>query len=244
MSKFLRQNSVFTEEYSIDGNEELAEYLILLLGFQRLLARERKLTTAIIPSTLHCMAFILLAHEPMGMIVNDAKWLTSRILQNVEKKNSWSAALGIFSVLKDIIRLQPDINEICDSVQKNELLCVLDEFQLTVSVFNSDKKKQIIYKFIIFFLLEPGYLFFPGHCGHLLSYYTVSAQITVLSLQFSHSDFLEICCTTAPKSLSLFLLRKCYSRVFIPVLGLLILFRTLLLSENAYNWFWSDVGDC
>lgn len=119
------------EDYGVDGNQELEKYLILLLGLQRLLVWERQLLADIIPTSRHGDVFARLAHASIEMVVKDAESITTRVLRSIAKKD-WSAALGVFSALKHVILLQPDIDRTCDSTQKQQLMGVLNRFQQTV----------------------------------------------------------------------------------------------------------------
>lgn len=136
----LKKNTSYTDnltvdDYSMDGDQELDKYLVLLLGLQRLLVWERQLLNDIIPVSRHSDVFSRLAQNSIEMVVKDAEMITSRVLKNIAKKE-WSAALGVFSALKHVILLQPDIDKTCDSTQKQQLLGVLNKLQQTVSTKN------------------------------------------------------------------------------------------------------------
>lgn len=57
--------------------------------------------------------------------------ITSKVLKNIARKE-WSAALGVFSALKHITLLQPDIGQACDKVQRQQLNSVVKTFEQTV----------------------------------------------------------------------------------------------------------------
>lgn len=52
-------------------------------------------------------------------------------MKNIARKE-WSLVLGIFSALKRVIILQPDIDKTCDDKQKEQLAKVLNKLQQTV----------------------------------------------------------------------------------------------------------------
>lgn len=59
--------------------------------------------------------------------------ITNRIMRCIARKE-WTSALGIFSALKRVILLQPDIDRICDAHQKDQLAKVLNRLHQTVGV--------------------------------------------------------------------------------------------------------------
>lgn len=61
--------------------------------------------------------------------------ITNKVLRSIARKE-WSSALGVFSALKHVILLQPDIDRACDSVQRQQLSGVLNKLQQTVSVID------------------------------------------------------------------------------------------------------------
>ncbi|XP_055628943.1 exocyst complex component 7 [Toxorhynchites rutilus septentrionalis] len=133
----MRKNSSFgdilaAEEHSSDNDQELEKYLVLLLGLQKLLVWERQLLSDIIPSSRHNEVFSRLSQPSIEMTVRDAEAITSRVLRSISRKE-WSAALGIFSALKHVQILQPDIDKICDSAQRQQLSGVLIKLQQTGS---------------------------------------------------------------------------------------------------------------
>lgn len=142
------------EDYGADGNQELEKYLILLLGLQRLLVWERQLLADIIPTSRHGDVFARLAQASIEMVVKDAEAITTRVLRSIAKKD-WSAALGVFSALKHVILLQPDIDRTCDSTQKQQLMGVLNRFQQTVCT-HYNRQLFPLYYFLMFFL-TTGY---------------------------------------------------------------------------------------
>lgn len=133
----MRKNSSFgdilaAEEYGNDNDQELEKYLVLLLGLQKLLVWERQLLNDIIPTSRHNEVFSRLSQPSIEMVVKDAEAITGRVLRSISRKE-WSAALGIFSALKHVQILQPDIDKICDSAQRQQLGGVLNKLQQTGS---------------------------------------------------------------------------------------------------------------
>ncbi|XP_058461983.1 exocyst complex component 7 [Malaya genurostris] len=133
----MRKNSSFgdilaAEEYGNDNDQELEKYLVLLLGLQKLLVWERHLLNDIIPSTRHNEVFSRLSQPSIEMVVKDAEAITGRVLRSISRRE-WSAALGIFSALKHVQILQPDIDKICDIAQRQQLSGVLSKLQQTGS---------------------------------------------------------------------------------------------------------------
>ncbi|XP_055915521.1 exocyst complex component 7 [Eupeodes corollae] len=120
-----------SEDY-LDGDQELDKYIVLLLGLQRLLVWERNLMNDIIPSSKHTEVFSRLAQNSIELVVKDAEAITGRILRCISRKE-WTSALGIFSALKRVILLQPDIERTCDPHQKDQLTKVLNRLQQTGS---------------------------------------------------------------------------------------------------------------
>ncbi|CAD7083576.1 unnamed protein product [Hermetia illucens] len=118
-----------TEDHS-DGDQELDKYLVLLLGLQRLLVWERTLLNDIVPPSQQPDVFLKLAENSIDLVIKDAESITNRILRSISRKE-WSAALGIFSALKRVILLQPDIDRTCDLRQKEQLNKVLNKLQQT-----------------------------------------------------------------------------------------------------------------
>lgn len=119
------------EDYSLDGDQELEKYLVLLLGLQRLLIWERQLLSDIIPASRHTEVFSRLSHSSIDMLVKDAENITNKVLRNIARKE-WSSALGVFSALKRVILLQPDLDRACDATQRQQLSSVLKKLQHTV----------------------------------------------------------------------------------------------------------------
>lgn len=60
----------------------------------------------------------------------DFQNITSRVIRSISRKE-WSAALGVFSALKHINLLQPDIEKTCNSMQRQQLGGVLNKFNQT-----------------------------------------------------------------------------------------------------------------
>ncbi|XP_063699362.1 exocyst complex component 7 [Culicoides brevitarsis] len=131
----LRKNSVYgdtlvPEEYANDTDQDLEKYLVLLLGLQKLLLWERQLMKDIIPATRAGEVFSRLAQNSIEMVVRDAENITTKVLRNIARKE-WSAALGIFSALKHVTLLTPDIEKTYDQTQRQQLLNVLGKLQQT-----------------------------------------------------------------------------------------------------------------
>lgn len=119
------------EDYS-DGDQELDKYLVTLLGLQRLLNWERALIQEIIPTSKHTEVFAKVAYKSIDMVVKDAEVITNRIMRSISRKE-WASALGIFSALKRVMLLQPDLDRTYDLQQKEQLTKVLHKLQFTVS---------------------------------------------------------------------------------------------------------------
>lgn len=131
----LRKNSIYAEnlvpeEYANDSDQDLENYLVLLLGLQKLLLWERQLMKDIIPSGRSGEVFARLAQSSIEMVVRDAENITSKVLRNISRKE-WSAALGIFSALKQLQILQPDVERTYDPTQRQQMLNVLGKLQQT-----------------------------------------------------------------------------------------------------------------
>ncbi|KAH8301104.1 hypothetical protein KR018_001814 [Drosophila ironensis] len=119
-----------TSEDMLDGDQELDKYLVMLLGLQRLLNWERAIMHDIIPQSKHNEVFARLAYNAIELVVKDAEAITQRILRCISRKE-WTSALGIFSALKRVILLQPDIERTYDPAQREQLTKVLNKLQHT-----------------------------------------------------------------------------------------------------------------
>ncbi|XP_017861311.1 PREDICTED: exocyst complex component 7 [Drosophila arizonae] len=119
-----------TSEDLLDGDQELDKYLVMLLGLQRLLNWERAIMRDIIPQSKHNEVFARLAYNAIDLVVKDADAITQRILRCISRKE-WTSALGIFSALKRVILLQPDIERTYDAAQREQLTKVLNKLQQT-----------------------------------------------------------------------------------------------------------------
>lgn len=133
-SRFAMKKSVDnlnTDEYlGTDGNQDLEKYLVLLLGLQRLLIWERQILLEIVPSGRVVEVFSRLAQPSIDLVVRDVENITAKVARSIARKE-WTAALGIFSALKDVIILQPDIEKVCDATQANQLATVVTRLQQT-----------------------------------------------------------------------------------------------------------------
>lgn len=69
-----------TVDNLIERDQELEQYLVLLLGLQRLLMWERQLLSDIIPTSRHNEIFQQLAQGSIEMVVKDAEVGPSRSL--------------------------------------------------------------------------------------------------------------------------------------------------------------------
>jgi exocyst complex protein 7 len=116
--------------YGENNDMELDKYLVLLLGLQKLLVVERQMLNDIIPSTRQNEVFSKVGMASIDMIVKDAEQITSRVMKSISKRE-WSAALGVFSAMKHVSLLQPDIEKICNQDQKNQLSGVMNRFNST-----------------------------------------------------------------------------------------------------------------
>lgn len=116
--------------YGENNDMELEKYLVLLLGLQKLLVLERQILNEIIPSSRQNEVFSRVGEASIDMTVKDADAITSRVLKSISKKE-WSAALGVFSAMKHVNLLQPDIEKICNQEQKSQLSGVLNRFHST-----------------------------------------------------------------------------------------------------------------
>ncbi|XP_068142391.1 exocyst complex component 7 [Drosophila tropicalis] len=114
----------------LDGDQELDKYLVMLLGLQRLLNWERAIMLDIIPTSKHNEVFARLAYNAIELVVKDAEAITQRILRCISRKE-WTSALGIFSALKRVILLQPDIERTYNPAQREQLTKVLNKLQQT-----------------------------------------------------------------------------------------------------------------
>ncbi|ALC44573.1 exo70, partial [Drosophila busckii] len=119
-----------TSEDLLDGDQELDKYLVMLLGLQRLLNWERAIMRDIIPPSKHNEVFARLAYNAIELVVKDAESITQRILRCISRKE-WTSALGIFSALKRVILLQPDMERTYDTAQREQLTKVLNKLQQT-----------------------------------------------------------------------------------------------------------------
>lgn len=137
LAQALRKNSSFgdnlaAEEFTNDTDQELEKYLVLLLGLQKLLLWEKHLMKDVIPATRCGEVFSRLAQASIDLVVRDAESITSRVLKNLSRKE-WSAALGVFSALKHVTVLQPDIERTVDVNQRQKLTDVQLKLQQTGS---------------------------------------------------------------------------------------------------------------
>lgn len=119
-----------TDDYLGDGNQDLEKYLVLLLGLQRLLIWERQILIDIVPSSRISDVFSRLAQPSIDMVVRDLDSITAKVIRSIGRKE-WTAALGTFSALKDVIILQPDIEKVCDTAQRAQLAGVVQRLQQT-----------------------------------------------------------------------------------------------------------------
>jgi exocyst complex component 7 len=74
--------------------------------------------------------FFKVGMASIDMIVKDAEQITNRVMKSISKKE-WSSALSVFSAMKHVNLLQPDIEKICNQEQKNQLSGVMNKFHLT-----------------------------------------------------------------------------------------------------------------
>lgn len=123
-------NFLNEDMYGENNDMELEKYLVLLLGLQKLLVLERQILNEIIPSSRQNEVFSNVGMASIDMIVKDAEQITSRVMKSISKKE-WSAAIGVFSAMKHVSLLQPDIEKICNSDQKKQLSGVMQRFHLT-----------------------------------------------------------------------------------------------------------------
>lgn len=130
----MKKNSSYGDNLAaedfLDGDQELDKYLVLVLGLQRLLIWEKQVLNDIIPSSKQSEVFSKLAQNSIEMIVKDVEGITARVVRNIARKE-WSSALGVFSALKHVILLQPDINKAFDKNQRNQFAIVLQKLQHT-----------------------------------------------------------------------------------------------------------------
>lgn len=72
-----RSDATQLDESSADGgttgDQELEQYLMLLLGLQRLLIRERQLLVDVVPKARHNDIFTKLSQSSVDMVVKDAE---------------------------------------------------------------------------------------------------------------------------------------------------------------------------
>lgn len=113
-----------------DGNQDLEKYLVLLLGLQRMLIWERQILMDVVPSGRVAEVFSRLAQPSIEMVVRDVESITAKVTRSIGRKE-WTAALGIFAALKDVIILQPDIEKVCDATQASQLAMVVTRLQQT-----------------------------------------------------------------------------------------------------------------
>lgn len=123
-------NFLNDDMYGENNDMELDKYLVLLLGLQKLLVVERQVVNDIIPSSRQNEVFSKVGMASIDMIVKDAEQITSRVMKSISKKE-WSAALGVFSAMKHVSLLQPDIEKICNQDQKNLFSGVMNRFNNT-----------------------------------------------------------------------------------------------------------------
>lgn len=116
--------------YGENNDMELDKYLVLLLGLQKLLVVERQMLNDIIPSSRQNEVFSKVGMASIDMTVKDAEQITTRVMKSISKKE-WSAALGVFTAMKHVSLLQPDIEKICNQDQKNQLSGVMNRFNAT-----------------------------------------------------------------------------------------------------------------
>lgn len=124
----VNDNSTFDD--NVDGDQDLDKYLILLLGLQRLLIWEKQLLTDIIPISKQSDVFSRLSKNSTDMIVKDAENITTKVMRNIARKE-WSSALSVFSALKRVILLQPEINKTFDKKQRNQFAGIIQSLQQT-----------------------------------------------------------------------------------------------------------------
>lgn len=123
-------NFLNDDMYGENNDMELDKYLVLLLGLQKLLVVERQVVNDIIPSSRQNEVFSKVGMASIDMIVKDAEQITTRVMKSISKKE-WSAALGVFSAMKHVSLLQPDIEKICNQDQKNLMSGVMNRFNNT-----------------------------------------------------------------------------------------------------------------
>lgn len=118
-----------SEDYT-DGDQDLDKYLILLLGLQRLLIWEKQLLVDVIPTSKQSDVFSRLSKKSAEMIVKDAENITAKVMRSIARKE-WSSALSVFSALKRVILLQPEINKAFDKNQRSQFGGIIDRLQQT-----------------------------------------------------------------------------------------------------------------
>lgn len=123
-------NFLNEDMYGENNDMELEKYLVLLLGLQKLLVTERQILNEIIPSSRQNEVFSKVGTASIDMVVKDAEAITTRVMKSISKRE-WSAALGVFSAMKHVNLLQPDIEKICNQEQKNQLSGVMNRFHQT-----------------------------------------------------------------------------------------------------------------
>jgi exocyst complex component 7 len=112
----LKKGDTLTTD-DFDSDQELEKYLVLLLGLQKLLAVEKNIINDIVPNSRHSEVFSRLAQNSIDLVVKDADSITQRVLRSISRKE-WSAVMGIFTAMRHVQILQPDM-AVCDSLQKN-----------------------------------------------------------------------------------------------------------------------------
>jgi exocyst complex component 7 len=123
-------DTLVAEDFANDSDQELEKYLVLLLGLQRLLVLEKNIINDIVPNSRHGEVFSRLAQNSIDLVIKDADNITQRVLRSISRKE-WSAAMGIFSALRHVQILQPDIDRTCDATQKQQLSGVLNRLSQT-----------------------------------------------------------------------------------------------------------------
>lgn len=123
-------NDSSTSDEFLDGDQDLDKYLILLLCLQRLLIWEKQLLSDIIPLSKQSDVFTKLSQTSTDMIVKDAENITTKVLRNIARKE-WSSVLGVFSGLKRIIILQPEIKKAFNKNHRNQFADIIQSLQVT-----------------------------------------------------------------------------------------------------------------
>lgn len=114
-------------------DQEMENYLIIVMGVQKLMQIEMSLLTGIIPKQHQQKVYQIIIQETLDSIVQEGENIAARVKRCINR-HDFLSVLVVFPILKHLLAMKPDFEktiENCDYTVRNQFSTIINTLQST-----------------------------------------------------------------------------------------------------------------